>query len=393
MRLKMRRDLLQLVATLLTDTGVNILHENDQWSIWRFIILFTSFLSAGLSTTAFCLINTNDFYAFANPAPYIAAATNVLNSAYLLLHYKNIISEILFEMDQNCYTYPDEHLLQIEYPWYLQESNIKLIMGVMKYAIFNVVLMVSLPVFGELVYYGRIKTFIYPFWAPWKVDSLRSELMTFVLQFTQACSAVWLNYVVSIFLFFIVIEFMRQYQRLISAVSSLEHRTLQQVVKEECFDRALRENIMHCVRHHQILHKNFERFKIWFSMLFSVELAMSFITFALALLVMINASSLGQVLNYFTVVFFIWINLLIRCLISEIFSYLNENLADTLIWDVTWYKTNKENRTLLLMFHLTACKPLRLYGLSVFEATRVTFAKLVRTTYSFFNVLNLSLKK
>ena len=47
-----------------------------------------------------------------------------------------------------------------------------------------------------------------------------------------------------------------------------------------------------------------------------------------------------------------------------------------------------ENRKLLVMFHSNASKPLGLFGLSIFEATRVTFGNLIRKTYTFFNVLN-----
>ena len=86
---------------------------------------------------------------------------------------------------------------------------------------------------------------------------------------------------------------------------------------------------------------------MWFSSFFSLELATSLVTFAFALFVMINvrymlskvthmhvykihilitlhlqASSLGQILNYFIVVIFMWTNLLTRCFVSEIFSNL-----------------------------------------------------------------------
>lgn len=256
MRSKMQRKIIQFVATLLTDTGINILKENDLWSTWRFVIIFGLFLTAGLSTCMVSITNTNNFYFFANPSPYIAAATAILGGAYFLYHYSDMIGEILHNMDANFYTYPDEHLIQIKYPWYLQENNINVMMKITKYAIFNVLFMVCLPILGELAYYGRIKTFIYPCWTPWKMDSLRIELITFFLELLQCCCGIWLNYTVSIFLLIIVIEFTRQYRRLIAAVCSLESRTM--VEKEgmnKRFEIALRENIVHCIRHHQLLHK------------------------------------------------------------------------------------------------------------------------------------------
>ncbi|CAG7815723.1 unnamed protein product [Allacma fusca] len=161
---------------------------------------------------------------------------------------------MLFEMDRNCYTYPDEHLLRFGYPWYLQEASIIHMMKILKCCLYTANVMITLPVFVELMYYGRITTFLYPCWTPWKLDSLRSQILTFGFQVLQGCYSVYLTRVVSTFSLFTVVEFMRQYHRLMAAVSSLEHRTLQKDVKAVRVDRGLRENIIHCIRHHQILH-------------------------------------------------------------------------------------------------------------------------------------------
>ena len=65
----------------------------------------------------------------------------------------------------------------------------------------------------------------------------------------------------------------------------------------------------------------------------------------------------------------------------------NDTLAKTVLWETPWSMASKENRKLLLLFHSSTSKPLCLYGLSIFEANRVTFGSLVRKTYAFFNVL------
>ncbi|XP_065224756.1 uncharacterized protein LOC135848719 [Planococcus citri] len=220
------------------------------------------------------------------------------------------------------------------------------------------------------------------------MDSLIADLFVFALQFIQGSWALWFNYVFMTFLFISVAEFTRQYQRLIFVVESLEVRSSQQVVEGGRFDEILKQNIIHCIRHHQILLKNFRLFEIWFSMVFSIDLAVSVVAITFALYFAINVSSLSQLLNGFLAVCFISTNFLIRCLISEIFPNLSERLAESLFWHGPWHKANQRNRIILKMFHSTACQPLRLYGLSVFEAGRVTFGKLMRATYSFFNVMN-----
>ena len=250
---KMRRKLLCFVTALLRDTGIEIQNQNRNYNIWKFII---SFILVSLTNFMYCCIsamNINDFYKFITPIPYIAGTTILQSGIYLIYHYRNIIGEIFQNMDNNLYVYPDEDSLQIDYSWYLQEENITVIMTATKLSFFGFLFLITVPTIGEIIYYGRIKTFLTPYWTPWNVDSLQKDIALFLLQYIEAICAVWFNYVTIVFLFVIIIEFVRQYRRLIVAITSLRYRTSLKMENATWFHRELRDNIIHCIRHHQVL--------------------------------------------------------------------------------------------------------------------------------------------
>lgn len=251
----MNRKLIQFVTSLLTNTGINILNSDDIYLVWRFIISFGVVSLANILCCMVTITHTDNFYDFITPIPYIAGITIQQTGIYFIFHHRQIISEMIHEMDQYFYTYPDEDSFGIEYVWYLQEENITTLMTITKLISFSVFFIMSAPIFAELLYFGRIKTILFPMWTPWKMDNLMAELSVFLIEAVEGFFGLWIHFVTMVFLVAVAIEFQRQYRRLTSAVKSLEIRSSAQSSEQKCFDRALRENIINCIRHHQILHK------------------------------------------------------------------------------------------------------------------------------------------
>ncbi|XP_065224350.1 uncharacterized protein LOC135848378 [Planococcus citri] len=394
----MKRKMIQYVTTMIDETGIKVTKENaENGKIWRLITLAILMLLGGLSTGMFSLVNYDDFYKFVSPVPCTAAIIICCCGTLTIFVHRDKISEMLYALDTNLYTYPDEHRLNMRYSWYLEEEKVtKIMTAALCFEIFTVIV-IFIPIIGELVTYHRISTFVYPSWQPWIVDDLRSELVVAGMQMIQSFCGLWFYHIVVMATSLAVFEFLRQYERLTTACLSLKRRTEESSkageTKSAKYDTLMRRNIVHCIKHHQILHKNFQLLRIWFSVFYSCELAVCMVSFAFVLYVLINTTSLPKVLNFMAVTFIINMNFLTRCFAGEIFADLNDNLAYTLFSEVDWCELSKENQRLLVIFHRMACRPHRLFGLGIFEATRKTFAQIIRSTYSSFNLLNMMLKK
>lgn len=247
------------VTTLIDESGIKVSKEHlEDTKTWRLIITAIFLLSGGLSTVMFSILNYNDFYKFVSPVPCTAAIVISSCGTLIIFVYRNKISDMLYAMDTNLYTYPDENRLNMRYSWYLEEGKVTNIMtGVLCIEIFSV-FVIFIPIIGEVIMYRRISTFVYPAWTPWKVDDLRSELIMAGMQMIQSFCGLWFYHIVVMATSLAVFEFLRQYERLTTACVSLKRRTDEKskaAKKTVEYDVLMRENIVHCIKHHQILHK------------------------------------------------------------------------------------------------------------------------------------------
>lgn len=258
----MKKILIDHISKSLTNVGLNILHEASPYNVWRLVLIYMIYFTVEISICMTSITNYDNFNAFVTPAPYVAAITVSLGCVHIVYNYRKLIRKMLYHLDTNLYTYQDEDTMDIQdHKWYLRNDNIFLLITIIRYGQYVFLLLVCVPIMAEVIFYHRIKTFIYPCWTPWHLDNLRIELFTFILQFVQAAGGLWFNHVMIVLILIVVVEFVKQYERLIAAVVSLKLRTSMIISQRKTnrridrYDRVMRENIIHCIRHHQELYK------------------------------------------------------------------------------------------------------------------------------------------
>ena len=271
-RVIVHNKLIQYVYESLINIGLPLPHyrnnNQNRFNIWKLVTFYILLLTVDISTCMVSVTNYTDFNIFLTPAPFTAAATTLLGCMHVIYYHRKCIDEMLHQLATNVYQYPDEHLIQHiinhrKQKWFLQEDVILMIARTSKYGHWIFLIAICVPTFVELMYHHRIKTFLYPCWTPWQLDTLTVELSTVIFQAVQASGGVWFNYVLTGFIFIVVIEFVKQYERLIVAVSSLKFRTTKFTsrrrnvtgIEIKSYEQQMQDNIVHCIRHHQMLHR------------------------------------------------------------------------------------------------------------------------------------------
>ncbi|XP_065199917.1 uncharacterized protein LOC135831402 [Planococcus citri] len=322
----MKRQVVEVMAALLRFTGIHS-EEGKATTLneLRRISVYVFFLSYGfLGTTMFSIKNGGEFYNFVIPTAYIGALTVLMTGVLCLFHNKKRIYRMLKHLDDNVFTYSDEVNIQPKYTWLFDEKNIitKFIL-VMCYEITGYIFVCGSPFMGYFVT-GHMKPEIYPGWTPWTVNGTVTFWMTYVSQVCVVTTSLWGYYITLTYVLFIIIEFIKQYKRLVVAVSTINLRaerslleklnfsnafnesalgdiTFQRAnfhhsdIKKEhivLYNRLVRENIIMCVKHHQMLKKTFNLFKPWFTVAFSIELGACMSTYALVFYCLLEVGSL-----------------------------------------------------------------------------------------------------
>ena len=258
----MNNILIDHISKSLTNVGLNILHSKGSYNIWRLVLIYMLFFTVEISIVMKSIVNYDNFNAFVTPAPYLATITISLGCIHIVYHYKKLIRELLYELDTNLFTNRDEYMIRAEEEkWYLRDDNIFVMIAVVRYGQYMFLVLVCVPILTELFLYRRIKTFIYPCWTPWRLNNLPREFFTFVLQVIQSSGGLWFNHVMIVLILIVVVEFVKQYRRLIAAILCLRLRTLVVVSQlkddetRKSYDRVMRGNIICCIQHHQKLYK------------------------------------------------------------------------------------------------------------------------------------------
>lgn len=282
----MKRKGTYLLVRLLDGTGIT-LYENLENPNHRIKIYAVTVLYGIFTMSMFSVINRDDFYNLVTPAAYVAALTILLCGVLGLYHNKNKIRTMLELMDGYIFTYSDEHLIKVEYGWVLDEKNIVTIFViVLTYELVGYISACFSP-FISLALYGKIKTYIYPAYTPWTIDGFTSSAATYFSQLYVATFSIWGYYVNTMYMLFILIEFLRQYKRLATALATIRYRTgkhimdtvsagdiqVEQETKEDLleyvnfknsnvkqqykdmFNEIYQQKLKQCIQHHQILTK------------------------------------------------------------------------------------------------------------------------------------------
>lgn len=287
---KMKRQAVEIMAGLLRFTGINS-EENRSTSLNEFkrISVYVFFLSYGyLGTTMFSIKNAGEFYNFVIPTAYIGALTVLMTGVLCLFHNKRKIFRMLKRLDDNVFIYPDENNIRPKYTWLFDEKNIIIKFTlVMCYEITGYIFVCGSPFMGYFVS-GRMKPEIYPGWTPWTVNGTVTFWSTYVSQVCVVTTSLWGYYITLTYVLFIIIEFLKQYKRLVVALCTINQRAEQALllklnfsgdlkrpaakyhgsfhpinfnhsdIKTEyvtLYNNLVRENIVMCLKHYQMLRK------------------------------------------------------------------------------------------------------------------------------------------
>lgn len=257
----MKRKLIHYVASLIHNSGIPILTlESQHYYLQKTGLLLLATFNYSLVTIFagfYTIKNRDDFNKFINPIPYVAVVSIVLGSFFSIFFHKRPLSELLFQMDDNMYTYPDEDQLPINYnKWYLREDKIILLLKTIQGLHFGSIFVRGFPNFVHFFYSGSIENFLYPALMPWPMTGRYWQLFILLFQLSQILCGIWCFNLVTLSIITPGFEFFRQHKRLEVAVASLWSRTnITSEGNKREVQRVMRENIIHCIKHHQILYR------------------------------------------------------------------------------------------------------------------------------------------
>lgn len=198
------------------------------------------------------------------------------------LRNKYKIRKFLKKMDKNIFTYSDEVDICVMYDEFMEDDySWKLTTLVFCYVCFGFSLSGVSPFIG-LYLTGRFKAVIYPAWYPWKEDNLVAYTVSYFVQMYTSTCVFWSYFLFQMYAIHVLIEFLRQYRRLCTALKTIGDRTERCFLKRilvdggnisgnvdlinythsgfsdsqrKIFNDIYREKLIDCVLHHQQLLK------------------------------------------------------------------------------------------------------------------------------------------
>lgn len=232
------------------------------------------------STLLFSYYSFGDFYSFVVPVAYFVCLLLVFTNVWWLHSRRAEIRYLLIQISGNIFEYPDESYFCNIYSGWLSEKNYRKLHNlILLLEIFGFIFAGTSPLIGYF-FVGQIRTFIYPGWISWKVDTPLKYIGTYCLQATVASTVFWVYYMTQIYISFVLVEFLRQFEKMDAALVSLHERTAESVrmrlasqwdnleghnftniaphVKSSAnykatYDRIFRINLISCIKHHQHL--------------------------------------------------------------------------------------------------------------------------------------------
>lgn len=273
--------MIKIIIFPMSVIGLNPLEKSDFWQNTIRVYICELILGYGMySTLLFSYYSFGDFYSFVVPVAYFVCLLLVFINVWWLHNRRAEIHYLLMQIKKNIFEYPDESYFYNMYNGWLCEKNYQKLRNlILLLEISGFIFAGSSPLIGYFVT-GQMRTFIYPGWISWTVDTPLKYIGTYCLQATVASTVFWVYYMTQVYISFILVEFLRQFKKLNEAIISLHARTVESVEmhlasqsnKLECdncadiaphvetsamykdmYDRIFHTNLITCVEHHQHL--------------------------------------------------------------------------------------------------------------------------------------------
>lgn len=283
--------IIKIIIFPMSVIGLNPLEESDFWQNTIRVYVCELILGYGMySTLLFSYYSVGDFYSFVVPVAYFVCLLLVFINVWWLHSHRAEIRDLLMQIKRNIFEYPDEsYFYNIYSGWLSEKSYRKLRNLILLLEIFGFIFAGSSPLIGYF-FVGQMRTFIYPGWISWTVDTPLKYIGTYCLQATVASTVFWVYYMTQIYISFILVEFLRQFKKLDLALISLHERTVESVrmhfaslsddlesnnvtdiaphvkssaMYKDMYDCTFRINLITCIKHHQHLLR-YEFFRIKF---------------------------------------------------------------------------------------------------------------------------------
>lgn len=300
----------------------------------RLVISFALVLYPTFQFFMSAITNTDTIYDIVFPASHTLVLTGIITNLICLFCKRKNIRLLLDHMDRHMYIYSDESVIEPEYAWIEKDDNmVRTLMGICSYNIF-IGLCMSVSPLVQLLVMGKVDILVYPGWIPWRIDKTTPFVITYIMHICMAAMCILAFDLLCVFPLLIAFEFRRQRKRLCAALATIEIRT-QKRIPNVCndgkchahrYNAVLEDNIIECIRHHQMLielvhirrtwHSNklhrmnlsyanlasfpiYRTFKIlqsWWAIVFSMQLAGSIVNFTLSVFTLMEVSQLADYL-------------------------------------------------------------------------------------------------
>lgn len=276
------RRLVKIILWPMSFIGVNSMQSDSLQNYIRIASCCLVHVYGMYGTFSFSYHSNDDFYNCVIPIAYGTCLIMVFFAVLFLQKYKCKVRQLLCSINDHVFTYPDEERLKMEYSgWLSEDAYGKMQFWILFYEIFGFMLATVSPFVGYF-FIGELRTFIYPAYTPWKVDSAFVYILTYFFQSCVASSVFWVYYVLQIYFMFVLTEFLRQFRKLNRAVRTLNERTCCDVftpvtggnvaderraqlkrvhfIRQEMnrsletrYNQVYREKLIVCIKHHQKL--------------------------------------------------------------------------------------------------------------------------------------------
>lgn len=255
------RKITSIVVGPMNLLGLNPLKRDTFLNCYVPIFLsLAAFVYGIYGTTLFMYHWNKDFYNFAVPVAFASSLITCIITVLTAQMCKPTIHYVLSSIDNHVFKYPDEENFILEYKGYTSENNytkLSVLVLLLEIAGFTVA---SISPFMGYFFTGRLRTFLYPQWVQWNIDSKFSYTVTYMLQLPVVVSVFLIFYVVQLYFTFVLVEFLGQYQKLQYAVETLNERSSEKLLRVNDGPPSVRDDIFKselimCIHHHQKLCK------------------------------------------------------------------------------------------------------------------------------------------
>lgn len=258
----------------LKSIGINVRKKNIRWyEFYQFVAIFP-IVNGTVHISLYAFVNRKIIKEAIIGVGYLAGILVVFASIYIFWQNRNEIFKMLRSIDDNVYGYPgeDDICISNKIEGILKEENFfQLVLVVFGYESLGFSLAIVSPLITFL-FTGVFEARIIPSWYSEFDEGIFGFLINSFFQMMGSVATFWVYNVSQILITTLTIEFFRQYERLKGALKSVRSRTEGVVMKElrvnsfrklsspeyeyqfkKRYNDVYRENVSHCVRHHQKL--------------------------------------------------------------------------------------------------------------------------------------------